>query len=92
MDSRSSLRQGALAQRRSSFQGNSHFPLANEVANKAGTASARNNRPFNRSRQGNCNTQRFAPSNLLVLVKIVEQTWKILQFSQEASLSQKIRV
>ncbi|MCL7035238.1 hypothetical protein MKW94_014580 [Papaver nudicaule] len=51
MDSRSSVRQGALAKRRSNFQVN-HFPLATEVAKKAGVAPVRN-RPFNRSRQGN---------------------------------------
>ncbi|KAI3942182.1 hypothetical protein MKW98_003781, partial [Papaver atlanticum] len=49
---------GALAQRRSSFKGNSHFPLAAEVAKKAGASPARNIRPFNRTRQGNRNKQR----------------------------------
>ncbi|KAI3943986.1 hypothetical protein MKX01_004288 [Papaver californicum] len=56
MNFRSSVRQGALAQRRSNFQANSHFPLATEVAKKAGAAPARS-RPFNRSRQGNWNKQ-----------------------------------
>ncbi|KAI3862468.1 hypothetical protein MKX03_011556 [Papaver bracteatum] len=65
MDSRSSLRQGALAQRRSSFQGNNHFPLAAEVAKKAGVAPARNVRPFNRTRLGNWNKQRTgAPQSI----------------------------
>ncbi|KAI3935129.1 hypothetical protein MKX01_031396 [Papaver californicum] len=64
MDSRSSVRQGALAQRRSNFQANNHFPLATEVAKKAGAAPARN-RPFNRSRQGNWNKQRTgAPQSI----------------------------
>ncbi|OVA14692.1 hypothetical protein BVC80_1819g4 [Macleaya cordata] len=53
MDSRSSVRQGALAQRRSNFQGN-HFSLATEVARKAAAAPTRN-RPFNRSRPVNWN-------------------------------------
>ncbi|KAI7733098.1 hypothetical protein M8C21_010376 [Ambrosia artemisiifolia] len=47
MDSRSSLRQGALAQRRSSFQGN-QFPLAAEAARKAAVAPIRN-RNFNQN-------------------------------------------
>ncbi|CAL0311395.1 unnamed protein product [Lupinus luteus] len=41
MDSRSSLRQGAIAKRRSTFQGN-QFPIAAEVARKAVTAPLRN--------------------------------------------------
>ncbi|MFS7927137.1 hypothetical protein Hanom_Chr04g00305431 [Helianthus anomalus] len=45
MDSRSSLRQGVLAQRRSNFQGN-QFPLAAESARKAAVAPIRN-RNFN---------------------------------------------
>ncbi|KAF5774733.1 hypothetical protein HanRHA438_Chr13g0614541 [Helianthus annuus] len=45
MDSRSSLRQGVLAQRRSNFQGN-QFPLAAEAARKAAVAPIRN-RNFN---------------------------------------------
>ncbi|PIA48996.1 hypothetical protein AQUCO_01300094v1 [Aquilegia coerulea] len=51
MDSRSSLRQGALAQRRSNYQGN-QFPRATEAARKAATAPIRN-RPFNRNRMDN---------------------------------------
>ncbi|CAL5356299.1 unnamed protein product [Camellia sinensis] len=53
MDSRSSLRQGVLAQRRSNFQGN-QFPLATEAARKAAVAPFRN-RAFNRSRGFNVN-------------------------------------
>ncbi|KAM0005766.1 hypothetical protein Hdeb2414_s0198g00830371 [Helianthus debilis subsp. tardiflorus] len=45
MDSRSSRRQGVLAQRRSNFQGN-QFPLAAEAARKAAVAPIRN-RNFN---------------------------------------------
>ncbi|XP_024019446.1 uncharacterized protein LOC21411199 isoform X2 [Morus notabilis] len=41
MDSRSSVRQGFLAQRRSNFQGN-QFPLAAEAARKAANAAFRN--------------------------------------------------
>lgn len=58
LDSRSALRQGALAQRRSNFQGdqfsNSHvnqFPLASDAAKKAAAAPIR--RPFSGSRAGN---------------------------------------
>ncbi|PSS11303.1 UAP56-interacting factor like [Actinidia chinensis var. chinensis] len=46
MDSRSSMRQGVLAQRRSNFKGN-QFPLATEAARKAAVAPIRN-RAFNR--------------------------------------------
>lgn len=56
MDTRSSLRQGALAQRRSNFQGN-QFPLATEAAKKAAVAPIRN-RAFNRSRPFNVNKSR----------------------------------
>nr|GFD17235.1 hypothetical protein [Tanacetum cinerariifolium] len=41
MDSRSSVRQGALAQRRSKFQGN-QFPLTTQAARKAAVAPIRN--------------------------------------------------
>ncbi|OIW14436.1 hypothetical protein TanjilG_20882 [Lupinus angustifolius] len=41
MESRSSVRQGALAKRRSTFQGN-QFPIAAEVARKAVNAPLRN--------------------------------------------------
>ncbi|XP_076945223.1 uncharacterized protein LOC143616212 [Bidens hawaiensis] len=47
MDSRSTLRQGALAKRRSNFQGN-QFPLAVEAARKAAVAPI-HNRNFNRN-------------------------------------------
>ncbi|XP_035543396.1 uncharacterized protein LOC108987142 [Juglans regia] len=56
MDTRSSLRQGVLAQRRSNFQGN-HFPLAIEVARKAAAATLRN-RNFSRNRVANWNKSR----------------------------------
>lgn len=56
MDSRSSLRQGVLAQRRSNFQVN-QFPLATEVARKAAVAPMRN-RAFNRNRMVNMTKSR----------------------------------
>ncbi|KAL9242932.1 hypothetical protein vseg_016888 [Gypsophila vaccaria] len=56
MDSRSTLRQGALAQKRSSFQGN-RFPLAAEAARKAANATF-HNRPFNHRNAGNWNRAR----------------------------------
>ncbi|KAA8528229.1 hypothetical protein F0562_035520 [Nyssa sinensis] len=56
MDSRSTLRQAALAQRRSSFQGN-QFPLATEAARKAVVAPIRN-RAFNQSRAVSVNKLR----------------------------------
>ncbi|KAG8382124.1 hypothetical protein BUALT_Bualt05G0044100 [Buddleja alternifolia] len=57
MDSRSSLRQGALAQRRSNFQGN-QFPLATEAAKKAAVAPI-GSRAFNRSKPFNVNNPRI---------------------------------
>uniref|UniRef100_A0A2N9FEZ7 Uncharacterized protein n=1 Tax=Fagus sylvatica TaxID=28930 RepID=A0A2N9FEZ7_FAGSY len=58
MDTRSSFRQGVLAQRRSHFQGN-QFPLATEAARKAASAPLRN-RAFSRNRLANWNkTSRF---------------------------------
>ncbi|PIN20139.1 hypothetical protein CDL12_07155 [Handroanthus impetiginosus] len=56
MDTRSSLRQGALARRRSNFQGN-QFPLATEAAKKAAAAPIRS-KAFNRSRPFNVNKPR----------------------------------
>ncbi|KAI3468603.1 hypothetical protein Pfo_025266 [Paulownia fortunei] len=56
MDTRSSIRQGALARRRSNFQGN-QFPLATEAARKAAVVPSRN-RAFNRSRPFNVNKPR----------------------------------
>ena len=62
MDSRSSLRQGAPAKRRSNFQGN-QFPVAAEIARKAVNAPLRN-RNFNRSRVASWNKARFqVPAN-----------------------------
>ncbi|XP_057450072.1 uncharacterized protein LOC130741245 [Lotus japonicus] len=62
MESRSSLRQGALAKRRSSFQGN-QFPAATEVARKAVNAPLQSKYP-NRNRGANRNKARFqAPAS-----------------------------
>ncbi|KAK9144008.1 hypothetical protein Syun_013408 [Stephania yunnanensis] len=51
MDSRSSVRQGYLAKRRSNFHDN-QFPLAAEAARKAMTAPIRNRPFYNRNRGG----------------------------------------
>ncbi|KAL6182371.1 hypothetical protein ACLB2K_043793 [Fragaria x ananassa] len=51
MDSRSTMRQGVLAQRRSNFQGN-QFPVATEAARKAAVVPFRN-RAFNRNQVPN---------------------------------------
>ncbi|XAR70173.1 hypothetical protein NMG60_11026947 [Bertholletia excelsa] len=56
MDSRSSIRQGVLGQRRSNFQG-SQFPLATEAARRAAIAPIRN-RGFNQGRGMNMNKSR----------------------------------
>ncbi|KAL5552302.1 hypothetical protein UlMin_002478 [Ulmus minor] len=59
MDSRSSLRQGVLAQRRSNYQGN-HFPLTAEVARKAANAPLRN-RVFSNNQTPNWKPRTGAP-------------------------------
>lgn len=56
MDSRSAVRQGVLAQRRTNFQGNS-FPSAFEAARKAAMTQFRN-RAANRNTAANWNKQR----------------------------------
>ncbi|GKV31715.1 hypothetical protein SLEP1_g40385 [Rubroshorea leprosula] len=56
MDTRSSLRQGFLARRRSNFQGN-QFPLAAETAKKAAIAPI-HVRAYNGSRVANFNKPR----------------------------------
>ncbi|CAI0441129.1 unnamed protein product [Linum tenue] len=56
MASRPFVRQGALAQRRSNFQGN-HFPIAKDIAQKAAVAPLRN-RPFERNLMSNPNKAR----------------------------------
>ncbi|KAF8412115.1 hypothetical protein HHK36_000071 [Tetracentron sinense] len=66
MDSRSSLRQGILVQRRSSFQGNS-FPVATEVSRKAAAAPVRN-RTLNRDRVVNWNKPRYSAVSRLLLM------------------------
>ncbi|GMH22639.1 hypothetical protein Nepgr_024482 [Nepenthes gracilis] len=55
MDSRSALRQGVLAQRRSNFQGN-RFPIASEAARRAAVAPLRN-RAFIRGKTTNWNNK-----------------------------------
>ncbi|KAE8722491.1 nucleoside diphosphate kinase III [Hibiscus syriacus] len=57
MNSRSSLRQGVLAQRRSNFQGN-RFPFAAEAAQRTAVAPFRN-RAFNSRRVPNLNKPRI---------------------------------
>ncbi|KAI9108383.1 hypothetical protein K1719_020574 [Acacia pycnantha] len=57
MESRSSVRQGVLAKRRSNFQEN-QFPAAADMAQKAAVAPLRN-RASNRSRMANWNKARF---------------------------------
>ncbi|KAB2014140.1 hypothetical protein ERO13_D09G185000v2 [Gossypium hirsutum] len=56
MDSRASVRQGVLAQRRSNFQGN-RFPFVAEAARRAAVAPFRN-RAFNSRRVANLNKPR----------------------------------
>ncbi|CAN0840960.1 hypothetical protein LINGRAHAP2_LOCUS3026 [Linum grandiflorum] len=61
MDARPFVRQGALAQKRSNFQG-SHFPIAKDFARKAAVVPLRNsNRPFNNNAMPNANKARKEP-------------------------------
>ncbi|CAD5327545.1 unnamed protein product [Arabidopsis thaliana] len=57
MDSRSDVRQGAFAKKRSNFQGN-QFPVTTTVARKAASATPRG-RPYNGGRMTNTNQSRF---------------------------------
>ncbi|XP_023636356.1 uncharacterized protein LOC17883694 [Capsella rubella] len=57
MDSRSDVRQGAFAKRRSNFQGN-QFPVTTTVARKAASATPRG-RPYNAGNTTNTNQTRF---------------------------------
>ncbi|PON69015.1 ribosome maturation factor [Trema orientale] len=59
MDSKSSVRQGVLAQRRSNYQGN-HFALATEVARKAASVPLRN-RAFSYNQVANWKSRVAAP-------------------------------
>ncbi|XP_047972783.1 uncharacterized protein LOC125215419 [Salvia hispanica] len=90
MDTRTSLRQGALAKRRSNFQGN-QFPLATEAAKKASVAPIRNKasnrfRPLNanKSRAGALTFQKNAVARVGFVVKKTLQ-----QPAQQASLGAK---
>ncbi|KAJ3683418.1 hypothetical protein LUZ60_013645 [Juncus effusus] len=57
-DSRSAMRQGALAQRRTYFNGKNNFPVTNKIAKKAGNIPFRTNKPvWNRPRAGPTYTQ-----------------------------------
>ncbi|GAB2300903.1 hypothetical protein Dimus_034940 [Dionaea muscipula] len=75
MDSRSSLRQGVLAQRRSNFQGN-RFPLASEAASRAAAAPLRNvpfprgrTVPWNKRRSGAGMSQQGNTTSVRTIVK-----------------------
>ncbi|KAL9268077.1 hypothetical protein AKJ16_DCAP22192 [Drosera capensis] len=73
MDSRSSLRQGALARRRSNFQGNA-FPLASEAARKAIVAPLRNiprrpTAPWDKRRFGAGMRQQGSTTSFRTIVK-----------------------
>jgi hypothetical protein len=63
MDSRSDVRQGAFAKKRSNFQGN-QFPVTTTVARKAASATPRG-RPYNGGRMTNTNQSR---SRLLQII------------------------
>ncbi|VVB08765.1 unnamed protein product [Arabis nemorensis] len=58
MDSRSDVRQGAFAKRRSHFQGN-QFPITTNVAHKAASATPLRGRPYKTGRMTNTNQSRF---------------------------------
>ncbi|CAH8388534.1 unnamed protein product [Eruca vesicaria subsp. sativa] len=58
MDSRSDVRQGAFAKRRSSFQGN-QFPFTTAVARNVASGAPPRGRPYNAGRMANTNQSRF---------------------------------
>ncbi|KAL1220406.1 hypothetical protein V5N11_019782 [Cardamine amara subsp. amara] len=59
MDSRSDVRQGAFAKRRSNIQGN-QFPVTTSIAHKAAYATQfRGSRPYNAGRMTNTNQSRY---------------------------------
>ncbi|XP_024010165.1 uncharacterized protein LOC18014960 isoform X2 [Eutrema salsugineum] len=58
MDSRSDVRQGAFAKRRSNFQGN-QFPVTTKIAREAASATPFRGRPYNAGRMTNTNQSRF---------------------------------
>ncbi|CAA7057214.1 unnamed protein product [Microthlaspi erraticum] len=58
MDSRSDVRQGAFAKRRSNFNGN-QFPETTAVARKAASATQQRGRPYNAGRMTNTDQSRF---------------------------------
>ncbi|XP_010541741.1 PREDICTED: LOW QUALITY PROTEIN: uncharacterized protein LOC104815118 [Tarenaya hassleriana] len=58
MESRSAVRQGAFAKRRTNFQGN-QFPVAFNAARKAANALPWRGRPVNAGRTANANQSRF---------------------------------
>ncbi|CAF1702320.1 hypothetical protein HID58_052867 [Brassica napus] len=58
MDSRSDVRQGAFAKRRSNFQGN-HFPVTTAVARNVASGAPIRGRPYNAGRMANTNQSRF---------------------------------
>ncbi|XP_013623616.1 PREDICTED: uncharacterized protein LOC106329494 isoform X2 [Brassica oleracea var. oleracea] len=57
MDSRSDVRQGAFAKRRSNFQGN-HFPVTTAVARNVASGAPIRGRPINAGRMANTNQSR----------------------------------
>ncbi|CAN1273201.1 hypothetical protein LINPERPRIM_LOCUS14921 [Linum perenne] len=66
MASRPFVRQGALAQRRSNYQG-SRFPVAKDFAGKAAVAPLRN-RPFNNNVMPYLNKARYSLHYLSILL------------------------
>ncbi|KAF8085129.1 hypothetical protein N665_0679s0005 [Sinapis alba] len=58
MDSRSDVRQGSFAKRRSSFQGN-QFPVTTAVARNVASGASLRGRPYNAGRMANTNQSRF---------------------------------
>ncbi|KAG2331546.1 hypothetical protein Bca52824_002726 [Brassica carinata] len=58
MDSRSNVRQGAFAKRRSSFHGN-QFPVTTAVARNVASGTPVRGRPYNAGRMANTNQSRF---------------------------------
>ncbi|WZZ41245.1 uncharacterized protein LOC106388544 isoform X2 [Brassica napus] len=72
MDSRSDVRQGAFAKRRSNFQGN-HFPVTTAVARNVASGAPIRGRPYNAGRMANTNQSRSRLLDNSLIVCLI--TW-----------------
>ncbi|XP_048606914.1 uncharacterized protein LOC106388544 isoform X5 [Brassica napus] len=83
MDSRSDVRQGAFAKRRSNFQGN-HFPVTTAVARNVASGAPIRGRPYNAGRMANTNQSRSRLLDNSLIVCLI--TWAPSMLVSELSL------